>query len=285
MHVPPQTLPFHPVTALLPPQTAKDIAWLRQKVLELQSLDPIVTSDGFLVDGGVRLGLCEELGITPKFEDVGPLSPGEAVTLFVSLNLYRLERLTAQQRAAWAARSLEFFQADSKAAQRAGAQRGGKRSAQVRRGDIDPDVVQAASRRVVGQAIREESLAITSRDRAAEVYRVSSGYVAKAKEILEVSPNALGAVADGSVTLSAATEESRRLRDFWRKQIQESPYSRYLALAPNGITIVALTLSFASPGDATRLLNEITEQQSVVAVQLAVPTKDPSKTEGEEKEK
>lgn len=87
---------FHPATACLPDLPEIEFDTLKADIKEHGLKVPIVTMNGKIVDGRQRLRACRELGIQPKFAELGGKQSAEEAVL--SLNLIR-RHLTESQRA------------------------------------------------------------------------------------------------------------------------------------------------------------------------------------------
>lgn len=70
----------HPLTAKVPPISKADYAALREGIRTKGQILPIVTRDGLLWDGRNRQSICEELNITPRYEEyTGSLTAAEYI--------------------------------------------------------------------------------------------------------------------------------------------------------------------------------------------------------------
>ena len=89
-------LEVHPVTAIFPTMTDKELEGLAEDIKEHGLRNPIVMQDGLLVDGRNRLAACEMAGVKPEFmqlaEDCDP------VTYILSVNIAR-RHMSKSQRA------------------------------------------------------------------------------------------------------------------------------------------------------------------------------------------
>jgi hypothetical protein len=256
------TIERHPVTALLPCPRPEEVAELEASMQEHGLQVPLVLSEGRLLDGNARLTLCQDLELTPRFEEVGPLTPVEALTLFLDLNAPRLSALTAQQRAVWAARAMPLFSAESKEAQREGGRKGGSNTHRRRHGATEQATaaasaavsVVATATKTVTERILSQGVAPTARDRASEAFQVSSGYVAIAREIALAEPHLLSTVAEGHLALAEAQKISRSNTQAREDTVAKSRFRDLLDMEANGRTHVEVKLTFATPDAAIAIL-------------------------------
>jgi N6-adenosine-specific RNA methylase IME4 len=88
---------IHSATGLFPPMSDEDFAQLKADIQQNGQKMPILVYRNKIVDGRERLRACRELGIDPRFDDVGKLDvPTQA--FIVSQNLHR-RHLSDSQRA------------------------------------------------------------------------------------------------------------------------------------------------------------------------------------------
>lgn len=86
----------HPLSAAFPSMPESEF---RELILDIEQhglRHPIILFDGMILDGWHRYQACQEAGVKPKFEDLGPIDP---VAYVISSNMHR-RHLTGSQRAA-----------------------------------------------------------------------------------------------------------------------------------------------------------------------------------------
>ncbi|RQT37037.1 Spo0J and IME4 domain-containing protein [Burkholderia cepacia] len=88
---------IHSATGLFPPMSDEDFAQLKADIQQNGQKMPILVYRNKIVDGRERLRACRELGIDPRFDDVGKLDV-PTQTFIVSQNLHR-RHLSDSQRA------------------------------------------------------------------------------------------------------------------------------------------------------------------------------------------
>lgn len=89
-------LEVHPVTAIFPTMTDKELEGLAEDIKEHGLRDPIVMQDGRLIDGQNRLRACELAGVEPEFMQLA--EEEDPISYILSANVLR-RFMTKGQRA------------------------------------------------------------------------------------------------------------------------------------------------------------------------------------------
>lgn len=155
---------IHPAAELFPLIDGADFDALVLDIKTNGLIEPIILLGNQIIDGRNRLRACEAAGLTPRYREVNGIDPTQYV---VSRNLHR-RHLTTAQRAAIAA-------------ELANQQHGGDRKSEVIKGSKDPLIKESA----------------TSIEDAAQLLKVSTASVKRAKQLLRNDPSAHAAVKRG----------------------------------------------------------------------------------------
>ncbi|CAB5555535.1 ParB/RepB/Spo0J family partition protein [Stutzerimonas stutzeri] len=86
--------PYHPYSNIFPLISGEEYVALREDIKASGQREPIVLHEGMILDGRNRYRCCNELGIEPVFEQYTGSDPLHYV---LSLNLYRRQLSTAQK--------------------------------------------------------------------------------------------------------------------------------------------------------------------------------------------
>lgn len=163
----------HRFADIFPMMDEKEYADLKKDIKENGLLEPIVITNNEILDGRNRFKACQELDITPEYEEYNGDNPLQYV---VSKNLKR-RHLTDSQKAVVALAYLPFYEEQAK-------ERQGTRT----------DIVELIPQSDIG----------TARDKLGETFGVSGRYIDKAKKLSEKRPEILNDVREGKVSLSSA---------------------------------------------------------------------------------
>lgn len=205
---------FHPVAGAFPELEGQDFAVLVADIKARGLLQPILVhpDDGSIIDGRARYKACQEAGVEPMFKKWD--GKGSLIELVVSLNALR-RHLTPSQRAALSVDLQTMLEV-------AAAERKKATQAKPGLGKVGSVVTELSPPENKGK----------SRDQAAKLFRVSSGYVAAAKRIKERCPDLYDRVRGGDMTLQQAEHAIRRsekeaVAERIRKEPQPLPQGPY----------------------------------------------------------
>ena len=165
----------HPVALKFPPIPPDQYAELKESIRRYGQFDPIIiTDDGQILDGRHRYQACLELGIAPKTALFSMLDGAEKKKLteteFIFDANMKRRHLTESQRAAIAAEFANMRQGD--------------------RTDLEPS----------------DNCPKVSQQKAAELLKVSSKSVGRAKKVKEKDPATFARLKSGDVSLNAAVQ-------------------------------------------------------------------------------
>lgn len=177
------TFKIHPVAAIFPIMSGKPMDEFTADIKANGLRDPIVMSDGQVVDGRNRLIGCIRAGIKPTF--IEWTERGSIVQWIISVNLHR-RHLNDSQRAIASARVAEVLIVEGKQRSMQNLRSSG-RSAE----NLDPESRDQGS----------------SAEKAAALLNVSKDAVAKATKVIKAGTKQLvEAVTEGTVSLDAASK-------------------------------------------------------------------------------
>jgi hypothetical protein len=172
---PPAKYTIHPMALVFPPLPTEERAEMKESIRQFGLWQPIVVSDGKVVDGRNRYEICLELGIEPKTIDFAEYKKAAGVNLsiadFVFDSNTKRRHLTTSQRAAIAAELANMRQGE--------------------RTDLEPS----------------DNCLKVSQEEAAERLKVSSKSVSRAKKVKEKDPETFAKVKKGEVSLNTAIEK------------------------------------------------------------------------------
>ena len=179
----------HELAKYFPILEGEEFDLLVQDIREHGQLEPIVTVKGEILDGVNRYRACQQLGIEPITEEY---QGDDALSYVISLNIRR-RHLTESQRGMLANEMLPEFELEAK-------------KTQGRRSDLtsvsrDTQVKQDAH----GPVGR-------STTKAAKIFGVSHGSVARAKRIKEQAPEKVDDIIKGKTTVGAVDIELRQAK-------------------------------------------------------------------------
>ncbi len=186
----------HEAAGLFPMMPDDVYAEHREDIRVNGQLETIKMLADKVIDGRNRLRACEELGITPRLEELPPDT--DPIDYVVSRNLHR-NHLTPSQRALAAARVREIYDQRAKERQQAhGNTAPGKKKS-----------LQADLPEVIGQA----------RDEVARVFQVSGRSVDYATKVLKNAvPEVIQAVEEARMSINAAAVLCTEPRDAQRAE-------------------------------------------------------------------
>jgi ParB-like chromosome segregation protein Spo0J len=95
-------MPVHPLLAMYP-MSDGDVERLTADIAAHGQREPILVSNGTIIDGRLRLEACQQLRLRPKIKEIGPLNAYEEAALVIASNSLR-RHLSTSQRAILAAR-------------------------------------------------------------------------------------------------------------------------------------------------------------------------------------
>ena len=110
-----QKLEIHPLANLLPEMTPEEFKGLKDDILGLGVLNPIILLDGKILDGRHRYLACQELDIDCPTMVMSDASPNDIIT---SMNIHR-RHLTVSQRALFRAGLLDYIREQALARKKA----------------------------------------------------------------------------------------------------------------------------------------------------------------------
>jgi hypothetical protein len=110
-------LPIHPYAAIFPPMTGPEFDGLCRSIARDGPDEPIVLSEGKILDGRSRYDGCLVTKVAPRFRDYAG-ECGSPLNFVVSKNLHR-RHLTEGQRAMVAAKLVLLFEEEARRRQRA----------------------------------------------------------------------------------------------------------------------------------------------------------------------
>ena len=110
-----QKLEIHPLANLLPEMTPEEFKGLKDDILGLGVLNPIILLDGKILDGRHRYLACQELDIDCPTMVMSDASPNDIIT---SMNIHR-RHLTVSQRALFRAGLLDYIREQASARKKA----------------------------------------------------------------------------------------------------------------------------------------------------------------------
>jgi hypothetical protein len=182
-----EQLATHPAADLFPLMDEQELAALADDIRENGLRQPVVLSDGKILDGRNRVRACELAGIEPRFEDA---NGGDPVALAVSLNVKR-RNLTRDQRAIAAAGAWPLYEVETGAAAH-------------------------------GKSARSGPTSDRTRDRLATLFAVNKNAIQQARALLERDPDAAEAVKNSRVSLDHAYEALRQAEGARERAEQEA---------------------------------------------------------------
>ena len=180
-------LEIHPLADMVPAMTEEEYQALRADIQQHGLLEPITTYEGKILDGRHRYRACQEIGIEARTVAYEGDSPARYVA---SLNIHR-RHLSISQRAALGVDLLPYYEAEAKARQSEGQERG--------RDHRGANFVPVQSNRN-----EEEHRA---RDDAARDVGVSGTTIYRAAAVKETDPDLFDRVREGEVSVLAAYEQ------------------------------------------------------------------------------
>jgi hypothetical protein len=185
----PETLAFHPISAIFPMMSTEEYHALRADISANGVREPIWLYQNQIIDGRNRYQVCCDLGIHPPVREWD--GNGSLVAFVVSLNLHR-RHLTTSQRAALAVELEPLFADEAKKRQ----------LATLKRGPVlpVPVVPKSAQRNGNGKA----------REQAAKVVKVGHTGVSEAKKLKKEAPELFEQVKAGTATLQDAKKIAKR---------------------------------------------------------------------------
>lgn len=198
--------PAHPAAKHFPLMPEAEIAELADDIAKNGQREPIILSEGQILDGRNRWLACRRAGVEPRTAEWD--GRGSAVAFIASANLYR-RHLSPAERASLSTDMLPHFQAEAKARMAAGG--GDKRSARTRSGGdkmTPPDRERDESQRAVAQA--------------AKACGVSVGSVKTAVAIKKAAPEVFELLQQGKANLAEAKRIARLPGDERRTAVAEA---------------------------------------------------------------
>jgi len=174
---------LHEYAKLLPPLEGADYEALCQDVKARGLMNPIVLKDGKILDGRNRARVCEDTGVTPRYEN---FNGGDALAYVISQNLRR-RHLGLNQRAVLALDLEKRFASE-----------------------IALDPASKPGRKKIGSINRADTRGKKERSaagRAAEALQVSIDLVYHAKRLAKHYPEKLQAVRNGALSVTEALIE------------------------------------------------------------------------------
>lgn len=176
----------HPAAELFPLISDEELRELADDIRAHGLLEPIIRTDGLILDGRNRLRACELAGVEPQFVEWDGRG-GSAVTFVLSENLRR-RHLSASQRAVIANQARPMFEAEARAAQRTS-------GPGIYGGEPLPREIEKAV-----------PLAETAR-RAADLAGVSADYVYRAARVAREAPEAIPRILAGEISVETAHKD------------------------------------------------------------------------------
>jgi hypothetical protein len=170
----------HPASAIFPETSEEEHAAIVDDIREHGLAEDIVLCDGMILDGWNRYRACLAAGVPPRFKQWD--RKGSVTSYVRSKNLLR-RHMTQSQRA-MVAESIERLLSEEIKTEE---------SARKSKDDSSKNARVTKPR----SAAKE----------AAEIAKVSTGYVATAKKIIKASPNVASEVLQGTKTISEAKKE------------------------------------------------------------------------------
>ena len=199
-----QELKFHPYCLAFPETSPEEFAKLKESIQEHGQRDAIVLLGGEILDGRTRYKAVRELKIPPQFRQYDPVKDGQdPLAWVIDKNLHR-RHLTVGQRAALAVQ-LEALIKEAKSKAKTDAKPAEKPTPNA------PDGGKVLEFPTVVDGTKDKE-AERPRTEAAAAAGVSTGSVAKAKDLAENDPAAFEKVKSGEVTLDKASKESKAQR-------------------------------------------------------------------------
>lgn len=168
----------HPLAQIIPPLTTDEIARLEESLKQgYDSMKPIVTLDGMILDGRHRAEIAARLGVEPTYAAWVPAWDGDTPAGFVARSIIH-RSLSASQRATIAAELLPHLEANANA--------GGRPPKQL------------------GEKVRQVSRAPRSSAIAAKATGTNEKYVEVASKVKEVDPATFEKMKAGTVSMAEA---------------------------------------------------------------------------------
>lgn len=186
---------IHPAATLFPLMHGVPLGELAADIAENGLREPIVRTDGLVLDGRNRLRACEMAEVEPRFIEWD--GAGSPLSFVISRNLHR-RHLNESQRAMVAARARELFEEEA-AARKAASQFGHVNETTATEGE-DDEILRETS-----VSANLHSPCATSSSQAALMLNVSTRSVATAAKILKQGDDELiAAVDEGDIAVSDA---------------------------------------------------------------------------------
>ena len=174
-----EDMKFHPIANLFPLLEGDEFEALVTDIRMNGLYEPVITYQGFILDGRNRYLACQEAGVTPRYTEYAGSDPAQMV---LSMNLKR-RHLTPTQKAFIALDIMPFYEEAAKERMAEGG-RGGTNAIPLGK----------------------------SRDFAAEKVGVSSRYIQEAKAIQEESPELATEARAGLIHMKEASRELKKKR-------------------------------------------------------------------------
>jgi protein gp37/ParB-like chromosome segregation protein Spo0J len=163
---------IHPAALIMPPMNETEFKEFKEDISGNGLIEPIILFQGKVLDGRNRYNACKELDIEVWAREwEGGMDPVEYV---VSKNIHR-RQLTPGQRAAAAAKAMDYHVAEAKERQRASGRFEGK----------NEDGTPKEKFQVMEPVPQPEKESKKARDEAGKLFSVSGRSVSSAKTILE----------------------------------------------------------------------------------------------------
>lgn len=168
---------IHPAADLFPMLDGDDLTMLQNDIMVEGQLDPIVTWNGYIIDGRNRLKACQNINRKPRFKERAFKNESEVISFIISTNIRR-RHLTTSQRAMIASELAKL-------------ERGGEAGVHK---DSNASI---------------DALA-TAQPTAAQALNVSRASVQRARAVAKADPKLAEKVKAGELTLNAAHKKVQK---------------------------------------------------------------------------
>lgn len=201
---------IHPLADIFPMMGPDAFAKLKESIRADGQIDPIITHEGYVLDGRNRLKACNELGKAPTFQQFSTLNLRNTTPeQYVWAKNMERRHLTDEQRAAIAVKWSQRLEEDARRRQI----EEGRNAGRGHKKNLVVDSPQGLERTP------------KTREALAEMAQVSTNKIRVANEIRKANPEVLNKVVEGSMKLAEA-----------RKVVEAEPKDDGLSPAIDSLT-------------------------------------------------